>query len=100
MLVPEDDVAMDVIADRLHALAPVAELPNRPHATCEQIGFAVAAAEQEHQAFVGKIRHVMLLRCEDRRIGLAVVVHHPGCRQPQPARGPTMRLHQLPKPSR
>ena len=63
ILVVEGDMVMNVIADGLHARVPwsraAEELPGRLR---QQIGLAIAAAQQEHQGIFGQILHGVLPR--------------------------------------
>ena len=61
VLVVEGDMVMNIIADGLHARVPwsraAEELPSR---LGQQIGLAIAAAQQEHEGFFGQILHGVL----------------------------------------
>jgi hypothetical protein len=93
---------MDEIADCLDAWPPAGRSPEEgPGLLGKPIGFAVTAPEQKHQCFrrrqilhgvlwgekVGPVRQTAVV---DERVG--EVRMSPG--------GSTIRLHQLPKPSR
>ncbi len=58
VLVVEDNMVVNVIADCLHARVArsraAEELPGRLR---QQIGLAIAAAQQEHEGILGKILH-------------------------------------------
>ena len=101
VLVAESDVAMDEIADRLDPRpARRRRLEQLPRRFGQPIGLAIAAAEQVDQ----RLRRQSSIACcsaeGNDRVGQAAVAHHAvGGQRIAPA-GATMRLHQLPKPSR
>jgi len=93
---------MDEIADRLDARPSQGRLPERrPGRFGEAVGFAVAAPEQIHQSLRRQFLHGVLrggeIDCSSGSplslISASVEIRMSPC-------GATMRLHQLPKPSR
>ena len=79
---------MNVIADGLHARVPwsraAEELPGRLR---QQIGLAIAAAQQEHEGFFGQILHGVLPGGGYNLIRLAAISDHAVGRQAEAARG-------------
>ena len=87
ILVVEGDVVMNVVADGLHARVPrsraAEELPGRLR---QQVGLAIAAAQQEYEGFFGQILHGVLPGVGHNFIRLAAIVDYAVGRQAEAAR--------------
>ena len=88
VLVVEGDMVVNVIADRLHARVSgsraAEELPSRLR---QQIGFAIAAAQQENEGLFGQILYGVLPGGGHNLIRLAAVSDDGVGRQAEAARG-------------
>ena len=88
VLVIKGNMAMHVIADRLHARVSwgraAEQLPCRLR---QQVGLAIAAAQQEHEGFLGQILHGVLPGCGHHLIGLAAISNYAVGRKAEAARG-------------
>src|SRR5205814_6118363 len=75
VLVTENDVSMDIVADRLHAAPSRGRLPKKiPGDFGETIGFAVPASEQEEQRFLWQVLHGNLPRARNDPVGCTGIV--------------------------
>ncbi len=76
VFVTKGDALVNVIADCLNA-GPSGRrrTEQRPCDVGKPVGFAVAAAQQEHQGIVGEIRHRMLLRLDGDPVRHAIILY-------------------------
>src|SRR5947209_6421342 len=101
MFVPENDMVMNIVADRLNAAPSRWHLPEKlPRRFGQAIGFAISAPKQEEQRFLGQVLHGKLLRLRNDHIGGSRIVHDASAEIRIQPFGATMRVHQLPKLSR
>jgi hypothetical protein len=101
VFVAEGNVLVNVVADGLNPAQGERDFPEqRPCDLGKAVGLVIAAAQQEHQALVGQILDGVLLYSASELIRLAVSLTIPLADSRVRPLGATIRLHQLPKPSR
>src|SRR5664279_4006190 len=75
VLIPEADMAMNIVADRLNAAPSGGRLPEEiPRRLGQTVGFAIATAQQKLQRLRRQIRHEKLSRLRNDRIRGAGIV--------------------------